>query len=73
MDINKLWAAMRALPFGPEPIAIEVEDGEINLFTLSCLNENGEDGLYISGRGKTLEDAVDAFEIELDKQTQELD
>lgn len=71
MDIHKLWAAMNAHEFGPEPIVIEVEDGEINVFTFSCLNENGQEGLYVSGRGETLEEAVKSFEKELDRQITE--
>lgn len=65
MNIHKLWAAMEGHTYGPEPIVIEIEDGEINVFTLSCMNE-GQDGLYASGRGKTLEDAIKAFEKSLD-------
>ena len=68
MNIHKLWAAMGSHEFGPEPIVIEIEDGEINVFTLSCKNENGQDGLFVSGRGKTLKEAVEAFEKDLDDQ-----
>ncbi len=71
MNIQKLWAAMSAHEYGPEPIVVEIEDGEINVFTLSCLNEGGQDGLYVSGRASTLNEAIAAFEEELDRQISE--
>lgn len=68
MDIHKLWAAMSAHSMGPEPIVLEVEDGEINVFTLSCMNQGAQEGLYASGRGKTLEEAVKKFVSDLEEQ-----
>lgn len=53
---------------GPEPIVIEIEDGEINVFTWSCLNEDGQEGLYVSGRAKTLKEALKKFVIDLENE-----
>lgn len=53
---------------GPEPIVIEIEDGEINVFTLSCLNEGAQEGLYASGRAKTLKEAVKKFVTDLENE-----
>lgn len=67
-DIKKLWKLMSTHPMGPESIVIEVEDGQINVFTISCLNEGVQDGLYVSGHGKNLEEAIKEFELDLDNQ-----
>jgi hypothetical protein len=67
INIKKLWDLMSKDEFGPEPLVIEVDEGEIEVSTLSCMNESGQDGLYISGRGKTLEEALKKFEIDLDE------
>ena len=73
IDIQKLWAAMSAHEYGPEPIVIEIEDGEINVFTVSCLNEGGQEGLYVAGRASTLNEAIAAFEENLDRQISEFE
>lgn len=68
LDIRELWAAMKAHPMGPEPIILEIDDEQINISTLSCLNEDGNDGLYASGRGETLEEAVKKFIEDLENE-----
>lgn len=67
-DIKKLWDLMSKDEFGPEPLVIEVdEDGDVEVSTMSCSEESGQDGLYISGKGKTLEEALKNFEVDLDE------
>lgn len=68
IDIKKLWSLMSKDEFGPEPLVIEVdEDEDVEVSTFSCANESGQDGLYISGKGKTLEEALRNFELNLDE------
>lgn len=72
-DIKNLWKTMSIHDFGPEPIVIEVDNGKIWVSTISCQNESGQDGLYVSANGDTLEEALKSFSIELDKQLIGLD
>lgn len=73
IDIKKLWDLMSKDEYGPEPLVVEVDEGEIEVSTLSCMNESGQDGLYISGRGKTLEEAIRNFELDLDNHLLEIE
>lgn len=68
MNIHKLWAAMGTHYYGPEPICIEINNGRICVFTESVLKDSGQDGLYVSGVGDTLEEALTDFEKDLDEQ-----
>lgn len=68
MDIHKLWELMSSHEYGPEPLVIEVEEGKVYVTTLSMMNEGVQEGLYVSGGGKTLEEAFKKFEINLDEQ-----
>lgn len=74
-DIKNIWKTMSIHDFGPEPIVIDVDDddGKIWVYTMSCQNENGQDGLYVSANGDTLEEALTNFSIELDKELIGLD
>lgn len=61
-----IWAQMRASEFGPEPLVIEVDNGEVLVRTVSSHEESGFDGLFCEGSGKTLDEAFDSFAINLD-------
>lgn len=63
---KKIWAQMRASEFGPEPLVVELHDGEVVVQTFSSFGEHGQDGLFCEASGKTLDEALDSFAVELD-------
>jgi len=64
--IKTIWAQMRASEFGPEPLVVEVYQGEVIVQTVSSHDGMVQDGLFCEGSGKTLDEALDSFAINLD-------
>jgi len=62
-----IWAHMRASDFGPEPLVVELHNGEVVVQTISSHDGMAQDGLFCEGSGKTLDEALDDFERNLDK------
>ena len=67
VKFKKIWAQMRASEFGPEPLVIELHGDEVLIQTVSSHDGMGQDGLFCEGSGKTLDEALDDFEHNLDK------
>lgn len=71
--VKTIWAAMRAHEYGPEPLVITVEKGEVHVETFSSFEPNGADceGLFCFGKGEDLDSALDSFLMELDETLRE--
>ena len=63
---KKIWAHMRASEYGPEPLVVELHDGEVVVMTVSSHEGMAQHGLFCEGYGRTLDEALDSFERNLD-------